>query len=341
MFVIHIASCLVDKNRTKYLYNLIKHLTNAFPTTRVYIGFDIIGIEHENGKDLLPLLQNNDMITCFTHTNGLGYSWNHPWDLHDHDLALQIEDDWDISNLNTLHVSLISDTLKNNNSPSLIVFKKPDGALADIIKENKDSLCIVDMNKFQGDKHFHLFSNHPHFETRSFRSVIGKHPENVPPPDVEVTFVRTCIELKTGFITYSICQGYAHTGAQSVNYGLSWTSQIVRIDHRYNADTIKKQIGDKLSDYDLVYVDDKVNIYDVLRGITKKSILILFPNIYMIQTYRLNKIIPFVSVFFNRCLVITNNHTILAKDYVNGSESKTYYPIVEKLGENMLVLKKL
>ncbi|VBB19023.1 putative glycosyl transferase [Yasminevirus sp. GU-2018] len=342
MFAIHIASCLVDENRTKYLIRVLNELLKNFPTTPIYIGFDIAGAEHENGKDLLPILQKHNTITCFTHMNGLGYSWNHPWTLHNYDIVLQIEDDWDVSGIDIGHVEAIHSNLNPSEKPIMVVMKRPENTLRDIIQRHDNTFHIINVNKFIKSKHFYVFSNHPHFQSRSFHKLLGGHPENVPPPDVEVSFVDRCSQNIKSFTTYSICKHYGHFGESSINHGVSWTGEISKMTPSFNLANRINPIKEKLAknECELVYTDDKNNIYSVLKKRNSKSTLVMLPNIYMVQDYRLRKIIPFVASFFDKCLVFVGEHTREAEAYFISNEVKQYFGRVEKLYSDIYLLKK-
>lgn len=340
MFAIHIASCLVDKQRTKYLIEVLNRLTINFPTTPIYIGFDIVGIEHENGKDLIPIVQNNNMITCTTHINGLGYSWNHPWTLHNYDIALQIEDDWDVRNISTKHVDAIAKI--STTEPFIVVMKHPENTLGEILHRYNETLHIVHKDEFNRSRHFYIFSNHPHFRSRKFHELIKGHPENVPPPDVESSFVDKCSRNIKSFATYSICQRYAHIGKSSINHGVSWTNEIAKITSGFDLNQKIGPIQDKLTEYELVHTrsGNENNIYSVLKKRNNKSALVLIPNTYMVQDYRLIKIIPFVASFFEQCLVFVGDHTRAAEAYIVSNEVKPYFNTVEKLYTDIYLLKK-
>lgn len=345
MFAIHIASCLVDKTRAVYLARVLKQL-ERFPNVPIFIGFDIVGLEHEHGKSILPLIQNKN-ITCFTHTNGLGYSWNHPWTLHNYDLVLQMEDDWDIADTGMKHVNAIHKLLDPSNRSVLIVMKKPTFELEEIIRPYNQTYHVINKGKFIKDRHYYLFSNHPHFKSRLFHKFLGDYLENVPPPIVESTFVNRCCSLMHGFDVFSICQAYCHIGRASINHAITWTGEISRINGTYTSKfdfneqfaLVKNQ--DILKNCEFVHTDDDNNIYSLIKMRNENSTLILYPNIYMVQDYRIVSIIPFVASFFNKCIVFTNASTKATEKYINSQKVREYFPNIIELHKGIYLLVKV
>jgi hypothetical protein len=342
MFAIHIASCLVDIKRSVLLFDVVNALIKKYPDHPMYIGFDIVGMEHSNSAILHPLIDNNKNIHCFTHLNGLGYSWNHPWTLHNYNIVLQIEDDWSIGSLDANFVNQIFSDEKMIDTPSLFILNPLKEILSTIFNRHESKLFILDSTKPIQKNYIHIFSNHPHFETRKFRNLIDKHLERTTPPGVEVNYIKKCSALINEFTTYSFNTRYFHTGRKiSVNHSVSWTNNITSNTFKNDIfSNIIKDIEHKIVDYDLLHKTNGQNIYDLLRLRTNKSLLVFFPNIWMIQIYRLHKIIPFVSVFFEQLLFILDNNTNDTETYIKTDEVKKYYPVIQQLNNNIYILRK-
>ena len=336
-FAIHIASCLVDKSRATYLKTLLEYLTEYFSDINIYIGFDIIGLEHDNGKILLDIIEKNKNIHCFTHTYGLGYSWNHPWTLHDCEIILQIEDDWKIDKFTKKNLTYILDNYELEQP--LLFSMNTYGENVNVLVDHDEHCKKLNIDLYE-NKNIHIFSNHPHLETRSFRNIISKHPENTPPPEVEITYINNCSKFIKLFNFYSLSLPYEHLGFVSINHEISWSTYISTNDNNYDLNNIMSDILEYTNDYELVYCDNNNSIYSILRKLKKNTMIVFFPNIYMIQEWRIHTIIPFVTQFFNQCLILCSDETSDVENYVNSGTFSEYYPISKKLKHQVYILQK-
>jgi hypothetical protein len=337
IFAIHIASCLVDKSRAIYLKTLLEYLTEYFSDINIYIGFDIIGLEHNNGKILLDIIKKNKNIHCFTHTHGLGYSWNYPWTLHNSKIILQIEDDWKIDNFTKKNLTYILDNYELDQP--LLFSMNTYGDNVNILVNHDKHCKKLDTDLYE-DKNIHIFSNHPHLETRSFRNIISKHPENTPPPDVEITYINNCSKFIKLFKFYSLSLPYEHLGFISINHEISWSTYISTIDNNYNLNNITSDILEYINDYELVYCNNNNNLYSILRKLKKNMMIVFFPNIYMIQKWRIHIILPFITQFFNQCLILCSDETQEFEKYINSEKFSEYYPFSKKLKHQVYILQK-
>jgi len=89
-----ISSCLINQGKFDCLQKVISNLQFFLPKSEIIIGFDKVGPNNQQ-KELLDSYSN---VQHFTHTKGLGFSFNEGNRISKNNIIIQTEDDWIIDN---------------------------------------------------------------------------------------------------------------------------------------------------------------------------------------------------------------------------------------------------
>ena len=199
-----ISSCLINQGKIKCLIEVLKNLNYFLPNSEIIIGFDKVGPNDLQKKEL-DILKN---VSYFTHSKGLGFSFNEGARLSKRNIILQTEDDWIVDNK---YLKTKEDFMVLLFNCWQILFKhktccvKLDGGMFDEIggssgyplgwikHQYEDKFYYYEYNlptKQEMDNNWWLhyaFSNHPHLKLK--HSVIEHpYPEDVDPGTLENTY---------------------------------------------------------------------------------------------------------------------------------------------------------
>jgi hypothetical protein len=195
-----ISSCLINQGKFNCLTKVLKNFNYFLPNSNIIIGFDKVGPDDFQEKEL----SNFTNVSYFTHSKGLGFSFNEGAKLCKQNIILQTEDDWIIDNkylttkedFMTLLLKCCQVLFKYNSS-----CVKLDGGMFDEIGGSNgyplgwirhcyNDIIYYEYNlptKEEMKKNWWLhyaFSNHPHLKLKE--SVIEfPYPEEVDPGTLE------------------------------------------------------------------------------------------------------------------------------------------------------------
>jgi len=196
-----ISSCLINQGKFSCVIDVLKNLKYFLPNSEIIIGFDKVGPDDFQKIEL----DNFTNVLYFTHSKGLGFSFNQGAKLSKQHIILQTEDDWIIDNK---YLKTKEDFMKLLFNCCQVLFKynsscvKLDGGMFDEIggsngyplgwikNQYEDKFYYYEYNlptKEEMDKNWWLhyaFSNHPHLKLKN--SVIeNPYPEDLDPGTLE------------------------------------------------------------------------------------------------------------------------------------------------------------
>jgi len=221
-FTTIISSCLVDVYRLKYLKKTILSIIQMFKNNcdEIIVLFDRVGID-----------KLHNVTKCITHTNGLGYSFNHGIEIAKNELVLQMEDDWSKNNnIGTIDHSFINNVYKLLTQKKGILKLYNDPVFNDYGKSvygwipgcdvMTDPVFHTELKKATDEqikKYWWMsyrFNNAPHFKMKKFLHDVGRYPENQRPPIVEDKMSQQF--NKSTYSVFYMTTFFQHCGGLSV-----------------------------------------------------------------------------------------------------------------------------
>lgn len=205
-----ISSCLVNYNKIKCLFEVLRNINFYLPNSEIIIGFDKKG-PNEQDIETINKFKN---IYYFEHDKGLGYSFNKGNEIAKNEYILQTEDDWIIQNplLKTYEdfKNLLSKCIKilEIDESSCV---RLDGGMFDEIGGSMGYPLGYQKLNFNNDFFYYkynlptdeqmkennwlkyAFCNHPHLKKREI-TIKLPYPENVDPGFLENNYSINWIE---------------------------------------------------------------------------------------------------------------------------------------------------
>jgi hypothetical protein len=335
-FAIHISSCLVQIERAGFLKRVLNDFLLRFKGHPIYVGFDIAGLDHSNGESLRELFTTNANLHAFHHLDGLGYSWNHPWKLHDYNIVFQTEDDWIIPNLSIEMAEEACKFLEENEGVMAVAAPERTGS---IWEKHEGSKYLKSKIIDESSVVKYLVNNHPHFETRQYRSIIGPFVENTPPPKVEFSYYMQANKEDKRINIWSMNLTELHIGNISSNHPCAWANFLTS-PNTPNINNIQEicQLICKEEGLDIIIKKNEESIYDLLRKRHEKMAPVIFPSPYLYEVARFREGSEFLALFFNHVVAVTNDKCVdVLKDI---EDLKMPFKIQKKVADNLILLEK-